>query len=60
MNTNVQNENKNRLCSKTCGEDMNTESEKILKKREKSNRMVPKEKKIELFLNSNFKAYGVI
>ncbi len=39
---------------------MNTESEKILKKREKSNRMVPKEKKIELFLNSNFKAYGVI
>ncbi len=37
--------NKNRLCSKTCGMEMNAKREKIKKKIENSNRKVPKERK---------------
>ncbi len=37
--------NKNRLCSKTCGKEMNTERKQIMKKIEKLNRKEPKERK---------------
>ncbi len=36
---------KNRLCSKTCGKEMNTHREKIKGKNENLNRKVPKERK---------------
>ncbi len=44
--------NKNRLCSKTCGKEMNTEREKIRKNlKNRTERCQKREKTFDLYLN---------